>query len=770
MSNSIQALLAKINSTNPQALASSESPILFVLGSQDIQYASRLKPLVGTTPVQAITKSSIISTAEVTTYAKTKGIYRIITSHSDFLKLLSQNPKASISNFAGSLFFVEGCEILIIESPQRLIDTAYAPFVFKRYISKFTDLDLWAAKFTAPFNWHHITDDPDSIAKLKSFADKSDLATLISIDIETIREPLAMQEFGCTFIWADGTSDSLVITIKSFAQIVYIRQICASAPPKVFQNGKYDLAYLTSWGIIVYNYLWDTATAQHCWLAELPKDLATLGSFYVRQSMYWKDMAASDDQYLRKQYNARDTWTTAIVAINQMLELPSWARDNFMLEFPLLFPCHLVEMQGIKRDESRRQESEYKLTSEISADLTSLQAMVGNAHFNPNSPVQVQSLLKALGCAKLADRGGKLSSDEKTLAKAVLMHPLNARVLNKILDIRGKRKMLSTYLVSGKEFKGQILFSLNPHGTDTGRLASKEHHFWCGLQVQNIPNAQSDPAKTVKQTLIAPDGWLLAENDLSKAESWGTGYISGDSNLIEAVNSDKDFHKFNASKFFGVPYDQVTKPLRQLAKPVNHGANYNMGPSVLVDTMGTDKIQEARSLLGLPPFWSVIQVAEHLLASFHKTYPGIRQSYYKGAVAEIKLTGKLTSKIKSRKAWTRRCFGDPDIKSWLNAYVAHCPQSLNAMNLNEAFMKVFYDLAIHPDHRDNFKLLAQIHDSILYRFKEGMHEFYTEAVRVRMEIPVTIEAYDGKTRTYTCPADIKAGPENKGVRRWSETE
>lgn len=766
MTSSIQELLAKINSSNPTALASSESPILLVLAPSDAAFASRLKPLLGTTPATAITKQSITTTSEVTTYAKAKGVYRIVTSHPDFVRLLSQNKKASLSNFAGSLFFQEGCEILVIESPQRLIDTPYAPFLFKRHLSKFTALEDWQAKFTSPFRWHHIEDS----ASLEPFAIKASDAALIAIDIETIREPLAIQEVGFCFIWKDGTSDSLVITLKEFSQIPWIRMICASSAPKVFQNGKYDLAYLTSWGIIVSNYFWDTATAQHCWLAELPKDLASLGAFYLREAMYWKDMAASDDKYLRKQYNARDTWTTAIVAINQMFEIPSWAWDNFQLEFPLLFPCHLVEMQGIKRDMARRQEAETRLESEISADLASLQTMVGNPNFNPNSPAQVQSLLKALGCAKLADRDGKLSSDEKTLAKAILMHPLNQRVLSKILDIRGKRKMVSTYLGAGKEYKGQILFSMNPHGTDTGRMASKEHHFWCGLQIQNIPNAQSDPEKTVKQTLIAPEGWMLAENDLSKAESWGTGYISGDAHLIEAVNSPLDFHKFNASKFFGVPYEQVSKALRQLAKPVNHGANYNMGPAVLVNTMGTDKILEARELLKLPKFWSPIQVAEHLLAAFHRTYPGIRNNYYKGAVQEIKLTGKLTSKIKNRLPWTRRCFGDPEIKSWLNAYVAHCPQSLNAMNLNQAFMRIFYDLAIHPDHRDNFKVIAQIHDSVLYRFKEGMHEFYTEAVRQRMEIPVEIEAYDGVTRTYICPADIKAGPEGKGVHRWSETE
>ena len=43
-------------------------------------------------------------------------------------------------------------------------------------------------------------------------------------------------------------------------------------------------------------------------------------------------------------------------------------------------------------------------------------------------------------------------------------------------------------------------------------------------------------------------------------------------------------------------------------------------------------------------------------------------------------------------------------------------------------------------------------------------------VRERMEIPVTIKGYDDVVRTFTVPADIKAGKDGTPVKYWSETE
>ena len=77
---------------------------------------------------------------------------------------------------------------------------------------------------------------------------------------------------------------------------------------------------------------------------------------------------------------------------------------------------------------------------------------------------------------------------------------------------------------------------------------------------------------------------------------------------IEDVTSPQDFHSGNVERFFGIPYADIyddetgktlNKEARDLGKRVNHGANYNMGPYVLVETMGLKNIFKARNLLGL---------------------------------------------------------------------------------------------------------------------------------------------------------------------------
>jgi DNA polymerase I-like protein with 3'-5' exonuclease and polymerase domains len=373
-------------------------------------------------------------------------------------------------------------------------------------------------------------------------------------------------------------------------------------------------------------------------------------------------------------------------------------------------------------------------------------------------------MLRILGCGDLP------SGDVKSLEKAANRHPINALLTQKLKTIRKSRKLLSTYLTAGKEYKGRILYSLNPGGTDTGRLASKSSAFWCGLNIQNIPRGA-----TVKQTLAADDGFMFFEVDLKQAESRDTAYIVGDEDYIQAVTGVRDFHSVNASAFFGIPYEDifddtkqktVNKFIRDLAKRVNHGANYNMGVNVLIDSMGELLVMQAAKLLGLPKSFTLKNIGGYLLSKFHKAYPKISGVYYPVVVKNVLKTRLLTG----ASGWTRYCFGDPvKDKRALNAYVAHCPQSLNAMTLNRAFLKVFYTIAINPEHATNFKLCAQIHDSILFQCRVG-HEYLAEQVKKCMEIPVTVVGCDGITREFTVPADIKGGKDGLGAKYWSDTE
>ena len=192
----------------------------------------------------------------------------------------------------------------------------------------------------------------------------------------------------------------------------------------------------------------------------------------------------------------------------------------------------------------------------------------------------------------------------------------------------------------------------------------------------------------------------MSEVDNSQSESRCTAYISEDLQLIDSVENSPDFHCQNASLFFGIPFDQLfdvgkmkvlRKDIRTVSKRVNHGANYNMGPDVLVDTMGTAEVLRAGRLLGLPRGWSPRKIAEHLLTCFHKAYPNIAGKYYKEAIAEVVKTGMLVGAT----GWTRRTFLQPlKSKLALNAVVAHAPQSLSVMLVNKAFFRVWKELQI----------------------------------------------------------------------------
>lgn len=745
---------------------------LLWISSYDRQYLSQLGQISQGLTLSAVGKK-FTGLKAVEMAAQRKGCKYIFTSDVAMLRaLLNWKDRASptINNYAGSWFEYGDLVIIIIPPLKNLVTVSYGKFLMKRYLSKAARPKSWP---TAPqFKFTTLTGaNADEIyARFHS-------AKYIAVDIETIKDPLWITLSGYCGVWIDEdtgkiTMETVVIDIKDEWDLVWVGKFNSLPGEKILQNGKYDSAYFARFGVPLYNYMWDTANLFHSYYSELPKDLGFLGAFFLRKAMYWKDLGKTSDPELYKKYNALDCWGTANVFLSLIQELPAWAMKNYTLEFPLVFPAHMCEMRGITRDMEELSVAKKENETELAIDQQWLNIALG-LELNVGSPKQVKQLLHMLG-----HKDAKNSS-EAEIKKAMFKSSLSNVILERVLNVRKLRKRVSTYLTPGKEYVGingrgeevnLILYSLIPQGTDSGRLASASHHFWCGYNIQNQPRG-----KVVKRTYKAYEGFRWGENDLEQAESRDTAYIAGEKNLIAAVSGDRDFHSVNASAFFGVPYTKIynqelhkviDKALRDTAKRVNHGANYNMTEYVLIETMGLADIFRAARLLKYPRFWTPKQIAAELLGSFHVTYPGIRGTYYPWVINEVLTTSKLTGAT----GWTRYCFSDPSkSKRALNMYVAHNPQSLNAMKLNKAFMRVFREIALHPEHSKHFKLLAQIHDSILYQFREG-HDHLPRMVTERMEVECTVKGCDGATRTYTVPAEAKLGKGGKGALYWSETE
>lgn len=715
--------------------------ILCLLTKEDEPFLYYLREAIGTRTPTICTFRQFDFLSEVAATYKSKGITHVVTTQKQMIPLLcdtASSKEQTIDNYAGS--WLEdtkyGISYLIINPLKQARTIAYGQFLLSRYISKITEPDNWVN--VPEFSWS-ILETPAQYSNALAAIESS---PLVAVDIET-RPDLSMSCVSYTTL-----THSYVMPLpyglapeEYEYRYQWIAKANATYTPKVLQNGKYDIAYLMRYGAPLANYLYDTAICHHAWYSELPKDLGILAAFYVRRAIFWKHEGDTGNAYDLYRYNAMDTYYTLWVFIAWISEAPAWARRNYLIEFPVLYPNILAETTGLAIDQKEFTRIKTQQTQAADMAKLELQQSIGVPNFNPSSPTQNKQLLAILGCSDLK------SSDEKAMKRAAFRHPFNHWLIEKLLEYKKAAKLVSTYLNEDKFFNGRLLYSITPT-TDTGRNKSKSHHFWTGFNIQNIPRSGG-----IKGYIIADEGFLIGEADYSQAESRDTGYITGDMTLISNVESERDFHKSNASMFFGVPYEEVSKELRQIGKPVNHGANYMMSDETLIDSMGLDNIYKAAKLLDLPRMWSAKQISKHLLSLFHKTYPVVSHDYPE----YIKHTVKTIQRLTNAYGWVRYCFGNPSKdKAALRAYVAHLPQGLNAQALNKAFRLVY--LRVWMPHHENFKLCAQVHDSILFQYRIG-HEHLAELVKECMIEASTIDVTDinGTTRTLKVPVDISLG-------------
>lgn len=734
----------------------------------DSSYQYKLGALTTGQNVQWKTKLATPSTVTDLEWAieKAGGVDGVVCTNQEFLeKLLHQQSDFTAPNnrrgltlddYQGSLLYTPRAKIpvVFINPLENLVTQPHATPAAKRFISKLTNKDSWYE--ATAFTWELARENTVEAI----FARWSKYGSLISIDIETaVGDPLRRINcvgYACYFA-ADHRTEILVVPFTSMFWRAWVQKFNDLPQPKIFQNGLYDNLYFLRWGCPVNNWLYDTQHLFHAMFSEYPKRLDFISAYAIRDIRYWKDDGKSGNLEDYYRYNARDCWATLNAFLSLLLDCEPYAIRNYLKEFPLVFPCLTAEADGLKIDTERMAVVKKQKEEEVVRREERFKVMVSAPGFNLNSHVQVKQLFKVCGLGHLP------ATDAANMLVAQASHPLNNRIFTELVEIKKAKKLLSTYFVDGKFWNGRLYYKLNPAGTDTGRLASSESSFWCGLQIQNIPRGDN-----VKQCITSDPGWLLCEIDKAQSEARCVGYLAGEESLISLVEGPHDYHSWNAAAFFGVPYhkiyDEVTgkqldKNLRDLAKRTNHGANYNMGAGVMLATMGPKKVAQAKLILKLPASYSLKMVCQYMLDVYEKTYPRIKGLWYDSIVKEIALTGRLVSP----RGWTRIFFGKPSKqnKPMLNAAVAHPAQNLSVDIINEEFYKVWRE-TIYGDLRGVVRVKAQIHDSIFFQYRADRPDI-PKLVCAMMQTKVDIKGADGITRTMLIPSDISAGKE-----RWSE--
>lgn len=723
---------------------------------------SRLPSLVGHQVKTSFTKRE--NATEVALIAKQHGIDAVVTSQRSLLEAalrasidyIPPNNKRQITldDYAGSWIDLPagGLPLLVINPLERLNTVPFEKHVLSRYLSKLTQPQKWWKQ--TEFKWRQVHEHTQQAA-----LDIIEAADLLAIDIETPGSD--GRHITCvgyaTYNFSTHQSHCFVVYFNSEWAWRFVQKANKSKAGKIFQNGQYDNTYFARWNCLPDNWLWDTLTLMHCWYSEFPKRLDFIAAYALRKQRYWKDDGKSGNLEDLFRYNALDCWATLNSFLSMMSEIPAYAMQNYLIEFPMNFPSINCALEGMRVDMAEFAKVCTLKEEEAAKELERGRYLLSSPGFNPRSWQQMKELFKVLGCGSLATTG------KADMLKARAASPLNDMVLGVLVDYKEAATLISNYLNPEKLWNDRWYYAIDPAGTDTGRSASKSSAFWCGDSIQKIPRGD-----TIKQFLCADTGWLLGEADKAQAEARCVGYMSGDKRLIDLVESEHDYHAWNAQDFFGVPYESIydekkkktlNKDLRDLSKRTNHGANYNMGAGVMLDTMGPKKAAQAKMLLKLPITMRLQAVCQLLLDRYSATYPNVKGLFYDTLVATIERTNKLVSPL----GWTRYFFAKPSKrnKPALNAAVAHGPQNLSVSAINMEWYRIWRE-TVYGLLRDKVRIKAQIHDSILFQYRP---EFDPATVLSYMVTPIQVVGADDVERTMLIPSDLKSG-----ATAWSNLE
>jgi DNA polymerase-1 len=217
------------------------------------------------------------------------------------------------------------------------------------------------------------------------------------------------------------------------------------------------------------------------------------------------------------------------------------------------------------------------------------------------------------------------SIDAEALESLVEHHP----VVGKLLDWRALEKLRSTYVEALQKLADKddrVHTTYHQIGAVTGRLSSETPN------LQNIP-IRTEEGRRVRRAFIARPGYKLLSVDYSQIELRILAHYSGDEFMTKAFESGRDIHAATAAAVFNIPYDEVKKEQRYMAKRVNFGLLYGMGAFRLSKEVGSS-VKEATAFIEtyfarLPKIREYLEGSKQLAAAqgYLETLFGRRRSF-----------------------------------------------------------------------------------------------------------------------------------------------
>ncbi|MBR6035851.1 MAG: DNA polymerase I [Bacteroidaceae bacterium] len=487
--------------------------------------------------------------------------------------------------------------------------------------------DLFFSNLSDLSNTPHNYQLVDSEEEAKNLAAKILTFDFVSLDTETTSvDAMSAKLVGLSFSvnegegfyvpipyheeWSGEDFEDSLRVVNIFKEVYESEKII-----KVGQNIKYDMMVLANYGIELRGKMFDTMIAHYIIAPELRHNMDYLAEVYLKYQTIHIDslIGAGKKQRSMHDLDPKDVYEYAAedadvtLKLKNILEKELYEKGLWQLfdevEMPLVPVLARMEMNGARIDEASLAETSKVFTERMEAIEQEIREVAGQ-ELNISSPKQIGELLfdrLKIDSKPKKTKTGQYVTDEATLLTLKSKHP----VVEKILDYRGYKKLLSTYIDALPQLvnprTGHIHTSYNQAVTATGRLSSSNPN------LQNIP-IRDENGKEVRKAFIPDEGELFFSADYSQIELRLMAHLSQDKNMVEDFNSGHDIHQATAAKIFKVPLEEVTSTMRRKAKTANFGIIYGISAFGLAERMEVSR-GEARQLID----------------DYFATYPGVKE-------------------------------------------------------------------------------------------------------------------------------------------------
>ena len=357
------------------------------------------------------------------------------------------------------------------------------------------------------------------------------------------------------------------------------------------------------------------------------------------------------------------------------------------VEFPLATVLADMEITGVRIDVAALNDAADSLEARLS-DLEKEIFELAGEEFNVGSPAKVGEILfdkLQLDPKAKKTKTGQYSTSEDILEKVAMKNP----IVNKILEYRQLKKLLTTYLTALpaaiNPATGKVHTVYNQTVTATGRISSSSPN------LQNIP-VREEQGREIRRAFIPDEGHLFLSADYSQIELRLVADFANDETMIEAFRNGDDIHAITAAKIYHKDRDEVTADERRHAKTANFGILYGISAFGLSSRLNIPRAD-----------------AKQLIDNYFETFPTIHK-YMSDSVELAREHGYVVTKMGRKRRLPDINSKNPVVRGYAERNAINAPIQGSAADIIKVAMVEIYRKMQEKNLKS--KMIMQVHDEL----------------------------------------------------------